>query len=79
MPRVFNIVMPLIVLLGIGLAVLALSAMPVSSNVLPVDPATGRTEQVPVVETGDAAASTRSPVILRSRSSSPCGRRAPRG
>ena len=52
MPRVINIVMPLIVLLGIGLAVLALSAMPVSSNVLPVDPATGRTEQVPVVETG---------------------------
>ncbi len=54
MPRVFNIVMPLIVLLGIGLAVLALSAMPVSSNVLPVDPATGRTEQVPVVETGES-------------------------
>ncbi len=52
MPRAINIVLPLVVVLGIALAVLALSAMPTASNVLPVDRATGLTEQVPVVETG---------------------------
>ena len=39
-------------LLGIGLAVVALSAMPVASNVVPVDAATGLTKPVPVVKTG---------------------------
>lgn len=51
-PRAINVVLPLVVLLGIGLAVVALSAMPVASNVVPVDTATGLTKPVPVVETG---------------------------
>jgi APA family basic amino acid/polyamine antiporter len=51
-PKAINIVLPLVVILGIGLAVVGLSAMPVASNVVPVDVATGLTEPVPVVETG---------------------------
>ena len=49
MPRVINVMLPLIVALGVGLAIVALSALPVSSNVVPVDAATGLTEPVPVV------------------------------
>lgn len=49
MPRVLNVVLPLIVALGFGLAIVALSALPVGSNVVPVDAATGLTKPVPVV------------------------------
>jgi amino acid transporter len=49
MPRVINVMLPLIVALSVGLAIVALSALPVSSNVVPVDAATGLTEPVPVV------------------------------
>ena len=49
-PRAIGIVLPLIIVLGIGLAVVALSAMPVTYNVVPVDATTGLTQQVPVVE-----------------------------
>ncbi len=49
MPRVLNLMLPLIVALGLGLAVVALSALPVGSNVVPVDTSTGLTEPVPVV------------------------------
>jgi APA family basic amino acid/polyamine antiporter len=48
-PRAINIVLPLIVALAVGLAVVALSALPVGSNVVPVDPQTGLTAPVPVV------------------------------
>jgi basic amino acid/polyamine antiporter, APA family len=48
-PRAINIVLPLIVALAVGLAVVALSALPVGSNVVPVDPSTGLTVPVPVV------------------------------
>ena len=49
MPRVINVLLPLIVALGVGLAMVALSALPVSSNLVPVDAATGLTKPVPVV------------------------------
>jgi len=49
MPRVINVILPLIVALGFGLAIVALSALPVGSNVVPVDAATGSTEPVAVV------------------------------
>jgi amino acid transporter/nucleotide-binding universal stress UspA family protein len=52
-PRAINIVLPLIVALAVGLAVLALSALPVGSNVVPVDPATGLTVPVAVVPGSD--------------------------
>jgi basic amino acid/polyamine antiporter, APA family len=48
-PRAINVLLPLIVALAVGLAVVALSSLPVSSNVVPVDTATGLTEPVPVV------------------------------
>ena len=53
MPRAINIVVPLVVALGVGLAVVALSALPVESNVVPVDPSTGLTQPVPVVPGDD--------------------------
>jgi APA family basic amino acid/polyamine antiporter len=48
-PRAINVVVALIVALAVGLAVVALSSLPVGSNVVPVDAATGLTEPVPVV------------------------------
>lgn len=48
-PRALTVVPPLIVALAVGLALVALSVLPVESNVVPVDAATGRTEPVPVV------------------------------
>jgi len=48
-PKAINVVLPLIVALSVGLGVVALSALPVDSNVVPVDPATGLTQPVPVV------------------------------
>ena len=48
-PRAINLVLPLIVALAVGLAVVALSALPVGSNVVPVDASTGLTRPVPVV------------------------------
>ena len=53
-PRAINVVLPLIVALAVGLAAVALSSLPVSSNVVPVDAATGLTRPVPVVP-GDEA------------------------
>ena len=48
-PRAINLVLPLIVALAVGVAVVALSALPVGANVVPVDPSTGLTRPVPVV------------------------------
>jgi APA family basic amino acid/polyamine antiporter len=48
-PKAINVVLPLIVVLSVGLGVVALSALPVDSNVVPVDPETGLTQPVPVV------------------------------
>jgi APA family basic amino acid/polyamine antiporter len=48
-PRALTVVPPLIVVLTMGLAFIALSVLPVESNVVPVDPETGLTEPVPVV------------------------------
>jgi len=48
-PRAINVVLPLVVALSIGLGVVALSALPVDSNVVPVDPETGLTQPVAVV------------------------------
>lgn len=48
-PKAINVVLPLIVALSVGLGVVALSAMPVESNVVPVDTKTGLTQSVPVV------------------------------
>jgi APA family basic amino acid/polyamine antiporter len=48
-PKAINVVLPLIVALSVALGVVALSALPVDSNVVPVDPATGLTQPVPVV------------------------------
>ena len=53
-PRAINVVLPLIVALAVGLAVVALSSLPVGSNVVPVDAATGLTRPVPVVPANDA-------------------------
>jgi basic amino acid/polyamine antiporter, APA family len=47
-PRAINVVVALIVALAVGLAVVALSSLPVGSNVVPVDATTGLTEAVPV-------------------------------
>ena len=49
MPKAINVVLPLIVALSVGLGVVALSALPVASNVVPVDAKTGLTQPVPVV------------------------------
>jgi len=48
-PKAINVVLPLIVALSVGLGVVALSALPVDYTVVPVDPATGLTQPVPVV------------------------------
>ncbi|MCX6372283.1 MAG: universal stress protein [Actinobacteria bacterium] len=48
-PKAINVVMPLIVALSVGLGVVALSALPVDSNTVPVDATTGLTQPVPVV------------------------------
>jgi APA family basic amino acid/polyamine antiporter len=48
-PKAINVVLPLIVALSVGLGVVALSALPVASTVVPVDPTTGLTQPVPVV------------------------------
>ncbi len=48
-PRAINVVLPLIVALAVGLAVVALSSLPVSSNTVPVDAATGLTRPVAVL------------------------------
>ena len=52
-PRTMNVVLPLIAALGVGLAIVALSALPVGFNVVPVDGETGLTEPVPVVQGPD--------------------------
>ena len=48
-PRAINLVLPLIVALAVGLSMVALSALPVGANVVPVDASTGLTRPVPVV------------------------------
>ncbi len=48
-PRAITIMPPIIVALCVGLALIALSVLPVESNVVPVDPATGLTEVVAVI------------------------------
>jgi len=48
-PKAINVALPLIVALSVALGIVALSALPVGSNVVPVDPATGLTQPVPVV------------------------------
>jgi APA family basic amino acid/polyamine antiporter len=48
-PRALTVMPPIIVALAVGLALVALSVLPVESNVVPVDPATGRTQPVAVV------------------------------
>ena len=53
-PRAINVLLPLIIALAVGLAVVALSSLPVSSNVVPVDAATGLTRPVPVVPSDEA-------------------------
>jgi APA family basic amino acid/polyamine antiporter len=52
-PKAINVVLPLIVALSVGLGVVALSALPVDSIVVPVDSATGLTQPVPVVPSGE--------------------------
>jgi APA family basic amino acid/polyamine antiporter len=49
LPRALNLLVLAIVVVGAGLAAVALSALPVGANVVPVDERTGRTEAVPVV------------------------------
>ncbi len=53
-PRALTVMPPIVVALAVGLALVALSVLPVESNVVPVDPVTGRTEPVAVVP-GDQA------------------------
>lgn len=48
-PLAINVLLPLIAALAVGLGLVALSAMPVRANVVPVDPGTGLTVPVPVV------------------------------
>jgi APA family basic amino acid/polyamine antiporter len=48
-PRTIRIVPPIIVALSAGLGLIALSVLPVEANVVPLDPATGRTLPVAVV------------------------------
>ena len=48
-PKAINVVLPLIVALSVGLGIVALSALPVDSNVVPVDAKNGLTQPVPVV------------------------------
>ncbi|MCX6363307.1 MAG: universal stress protein, partial [Actinobacteria bacterium] len=48
-PKAINVVLPLIVALSVALGVVALSALPVTSNTVPVDAKTGLTQPVPVV------------------------------
>ncbi len=47
-PLTINVVLPVIVILAVGLSVAALAALPVGSNVVPVDAQTGLTQPVPV-------------------------------
>ena len=48
-PRAINYVLVAVLAVYLGISLTALSAMPVKSNVLPVDPATGKTVPVEVV------------------------------
>jgi len=48
-PLALNVILPVIVILSVALAVVALSAMPVKSNTVPVNPRTGLTEEIPVI------------------------------
>jgi APA family basic amino acid/polyamine antiporter len=48
-PRAINVVLPLVVIVSVGLSLVGLSAMPVGSNVVPVDQQTGLTQPVTVV------------------------------
>ena len=48
-PRAINMVLVTVLIVYVGMSLVALSAMPVGSNVLPVDPATHRTVAVEVV------------------------------
>ena len=48
-PRAINYVLVAVLIVYLGISMTALSAMPVKSNVLPVDPATGKTAQLEVV------------------------------
>jgi len=52
-PRAINYVLVAVLIVYLGISMTALSAMPVKSNVLPVDPATGRTLPVEVVAKSD--------------------------
>jgi len=48
-PRTIRVVSPLIVALSVGLGLVAISVLPVETNVVPVDAATGRTVPVTVI------------------------------
>ncbi len=48
-PRAINYVLVAVLIVYLGISMTALSAMPVKSNVLPVDPSTGKTEPVEVI------------------------------
>ncbi len=48
-PRAINYVLVAVLVVYLGISMTALSAMPVKANVLPVDPATGKTASVEVV------------------------------
>jgi APA family basic amino acid/polyamine antiporter len=48
-PRAINYVLVAVLVVYLGISMTALSAMPIESNVLPVDPATGKTAPVEVV------------------------------
>jgi APA family basic amino acid/polyamine antiporter len=50
-PRAINFVLAVVLVVYIGMSLVALSVMPVRSNLLPVDRATGKTIPVPVVRT----------------------------
>jgi len=48
-PRALNLLLPVTIVVSVGLALVGLSALPVKSNVLPVDPLTGFTRPLEVV------------------------------
>ncbi len=49
-PRSINMVLAVVLVVYLGMSLVALSAMPVRYNVLPYDPASGKTQAVPVVQ-----------------------------
>jgi APA family basic amino acid/polyamine antiporter len=49
-PRSINMVLAVVLVVYLGMSLVALSAMPVHYNVLPYDPATGKTQAVAVIQ-----------------------------